>query len=143
MISVHVHSEKPCQRRRAHKASYKEPYEEPYGEGSEASLSVWIVSIAAGTETVGIENAYFGKVPNIFDVTELKMRKIFKTALICSLGIGFLTACQHNGTASRKMAGATKMAAVEASQTQTIVNLKDVLDASAENIPTLPQLAMR
>ena len=65
------------------------------------------------------------------------MRKIFKTVVICSLGIGFLTACQHNGTASLNTAGATQMAAVEASQTQTIVNLKDVLDASAENIPTL------
>ena len=65
------------------------------------------------------------------------MRKIFKTAVVCGLGIGFLTACQHSGTANLDMAGTTKMAAVEASQTQTIVNLKDVLDASAENIPTL------
>ena len=65
------------------------------------------------------------------------MRKIFKTAVVCGLGIGFLTACQHNGTASLDLAGTSKMAAVEASQTQTIVNLKDVLDASAENIPTL------
>src|SRR6056300_1463009 len=65
------------------------------------------------------------------------MRKIFKTAVVCGLGIGFLTACQHSGTTNFDMAGTTKMAAVEASQTQTIVNLKDVLDASAENIPTL------
>ena len=65
------------------------------------------------------------------------MRKIFRTAVVCGLGIGFLTACQHSGTANLEMAGTTKMAAVEASQTQTIVNLKDVLDASAENIPTL------
>jgi hypothetical protein len=73
----------------------------------------------------------------ISDETELKMRKIFKTAMVCSLGIGFLTACQHSGISNLDMAGTTKMAAVEASQTQTIVNLKDVLDASAENIPTL------
>jgi len=73
----------------------------------------------------------------IFDETELKMRKIFKTAAVCSIGIGFLTACQHSGTASLDMANTTKIAAVESSQTQKIVNLKDVLDASAENIPTL------
>ena len=29
------------------------------------------------------------------------------------------------------------MASVEASQTQTLVNIKDVFDAGAENIPTL------
>tara|TARA_B100001059_G_scaffold218445_1_gene238611 strand:- start:183 stop:746 length:564 start_codon:yes stop_codon:yes gene_type:complete len=74
---------------------------------------------------------------NIFDETELKMHKIFKTAVICGLGAGFLTACQYNGTAKPDVTATKKMAAVEASQTQTIVNLKDVLDASAENIPTL------
>ena len=65
------------------------------------------------------------------------MRKIFKTVIVCGLGIGFLTACERSSTANLDMAGTTKMAAIEASQTQTIVNLKDVLDASAENIPTL------
>ena len=48
------------------------------------------------------------------------MRKIFKTAVVCGLGIGFLTACQHNGTASLDMAGTSKMAAVEASQTRQL-----------------------
>ena len=46
-----------------------------------------------------------------------------------------LGACQHT-TIAENTAG-SNMAAVEASQTQSMINLKDVLDASTANIPTL------
>ncbi|MEK9718714.1 MAG: LPP20 family lipoprotein [Candidatus Puniceispirillum sp.] len=63
------------------------------------------------------------------------MRKFMKIAL--TAGVASLAACQHVTSAQMATSGSGKMAAVEASQTQTIVNLKDVLDASSENIPTL------
>ena len=89
------------------------------------------------SELVGIKNAYPGEVPKFLTKRSSKCARFSRQQRSAVLGIGFLTACQHSGTASLDMAGTTKMAAVEASQTQTIVNLKDVLDASAENIPTL------
>ena len=59
-------------------------------------------------------------------------------ALLSTLGV--LSACGHmNGMSYiSTMAGAGKdMAMVEASQSQSVVTLKDVLDADANDIPTL------
>ena len=61
------------------------------------------------------------------------MHKFMKSAIALAAGVGFLTGCQHVGGEG----DVSKMAALEASQTQTIVDLKDALDASAETIPTL------
>jgi hypothetical protein len=61
------------------------------------------------------------------------MNKVSSTALTLAAGLVFLTGCQHLG----EKPVIDKIAKVEASQTQTLVNIKDVLDASNENIPTL------
>ena len=61
------------------------------------------------------------------------MHKFMKSAIGLAVGVGLLTGCQHVGGAG----DGNKIATLEASQTQTIVNLKDALDASAETIPTL------
>lgn len=61
------------------------------------------------------------------------MLRIYKVGFLLIVSFGILTACQHTTNDS----SSTKMATIEASQTQTIVDLKDVLDANAENIPTL------
>ena len=58
------------------------------------------------------------------------MNKVFSTAVSLVL----LTGCQH---VTKEPVVADKMASLEASQTQTLVNIKDVFDAGAENIPTL------
>ena len=61
------------------------------------------------------------------------MHKFMKSAIGLTFGVGLLAGCQHVGGAS----DGSKIATLEASQTQTIVNLKDALDASADTIPTL------
>ena len=58
------------------------------------------------------------------------MNKVFSTAVSLVL----LTGCQH---VAKEPVVADRMASLEASQTQTLVNIKDVFDAGAENIPTL------
>jgi hypothetical protein len=50
------------------------------------------------------------------------------------VGLGLLTGCHH---VTKEPVVANKIATLEASQTQTLVNIKDVFDAGAENIPTL------
>ena len=62
------------------------------------------------------------------------MRISFKSIAVLVSGVAVLGACQHT-TIADSNAG-SKMAAVEASQTQSMINLK-VLDASTANIPTL------
>jgi len=62
------------------------------------------------------------------------MNKVFSTAVSMVIGLVLLTGCQH---VIKEPIVADKMASVEASQTQTLVNIKDVFDAGAENIPTL------
>ena len=68
------------------------------------------------------------------------MNKSTTTTLALLAGLGVLSACGHltgmSNTSS--MAGAGKdMAMVEASQSQSVVTLKDVLDADTNDIPTL------
>jgi len=58
------------------------------------------------------------------------MNKVLSTAVSLVL----LTGCQH---VAKEPVVADRMASLEASQTQTLVNIKDVFDAGAENIPTL------
>ncbi|MGB0198203.1 MAG: LPP20 family lipoprotein, partial [Candidatus Puniceispirillaceae bacterium] len=60
------------------------------------------------------------------------MRISIRSLAALAVGVAALAACQHTTTPGR-----STMAAVEASQTQSIINLKDVLDASTANIPTL------
>lgn len=62
------------------------------------------------------------------------MNKVPSTAISLIIGLGLLTGCQH---LKKEPVVADKIATVEASQTQTLVNIKDVFDAGAENIPTL------
>ena len=62
------------------------------------------------------------------------MNKVFSTSVSMVLGMVLLTGCQH---VTKEPVVVDKMASVEASQTQTLVNIKDVFDAGAENIPTL------
>ena len=61
------------------------------------------------------------------------MNKVSSTAVTLTIGLALLTGCQH--LAERPTVD--KMATLEASQTQTLVNIKDVLDSTTENIPTL------
>ena len=68
------------------------------------------------------------------------MNKSTSTTVALLAGLGVLSACGHltgmSNTSS--MAGAGKdMAMVEASQSQSVVTLKDVLDADTNDIPTL------
>ena len=62
------------------------------------------------------------------------MRISFKSIAVLVSGVAVLGACQHTQIADSN--AGSKMAAVEASQTQSMINLK-VLDASTANIPTL------
>ena len=67
------------------------------------------------------------------------MNNLFKTSLIAFFAINALSGCDHmpsTETASLKGLG-QEMTMVEASQTQSVVTLKDVLDADAGDIPTL------
>lgn len=67
------------------------------------------------------------------------MKHLFKTSLIAVLGTGMLTGCGHMMTAATNQmtSSGQEMAMVEASQTQSVVTLKDVLDAQTDDIPTL------
>ncbi len=62
------------------------------------------------------------------------MNKVALTATSLVIGLGLLTGCNH---VKKEPAVVDKIASLEASQTQTLVNIKDVFDAGAENIPTL------
>ena len=62
------------------------------------------------------------------------MNKVFSTSVSMVFGMFLLTGCQH---VTKEPVVVDKIASVEASQTQTLVNIKDVFDAGAENIPTL------
>ena len=62
------------------------------------------------------------------------MNKVSTTAVSLIIGLGLLSGCQH---ITKESGVVDKMARVEASQTQTLVNIKDVFEAGAENIPTL------
>ena len=62
------------------------------------------------------------------------MNKVFSTAVSMVIGLVILPGCQHF---IKEPIVVDKIASVEASQTQTLVNIKDVFDAGAENIPTL------
>jgi hypothetical protein len=64
------------------------------------------------------------------------MRSSYKSFAVLAATAWLVSACQHTTNVAGDGAG-KKMAAVEASQTQSIINLKDVLDASTANIPTL------
>ena len=63
------------------------------------------------------------------------MRISIKSLAVLASGVAVLGACQHTTIAD--VNAGSNMAAVEASQTQSMINLKDVLDASTANIPTL------
>ena len=65
------------------------------------------------------------------------MRISIKSFVTLVVSVGVLSACQHLTSTSDNAGTAQNMAVVEASQTQSIINLKDVLDASTANIPTL------
>ena len=67
------------------------------------------------------------------------MNKVFSTSVSMVFGMVLLTGCQH---VTKEPVVVDKIASVEASQTQTLVNIKDVFDAGAENIPTLTRLVM-
>jgi hypothetical protein len=72
--------------------------------------------------------------------TERMMNKSTTTTVALLAGLGVLSACGHLTGVSNtsSMAGAGKdMAMVEASQSQSVVTLKDVLDADTNDIPTL------
>ena len=65
------------------------------------------------------------------------MRISIKSLAVLVTGVAVLGACQHTTIGSRGTTAGSNMAALEASQTQSMINLKDVLDASTANIPTL------
>ena len=62
------------------------------------------------------------------------MNRVSLKATSLVIGLGLLAGCNH---VKKEPVIADKIAAVEASQTQTLVNIKDVFDAGAKNIPTL------
>ena len=62
------------------------------------------------------------------------MRISFKSMAFLASGLCCLVLANTTTASSN---GGSNMAAVEASQTQSVINLKDVLDASTANIPTL------
>ncbi len=68
------------------------------------------------------------------------MNKSTTTSMVLIAGLGLLSACGHMTGMSQTsmMSGVGKdMAMVEASQSQSVVTLKDVLDAETNDIPTL------
>ncbi len=70
------------------------------------------------------------------------MMKRTSKSLLTLTGLGLLTGCggHMSGMSMEQLntqTAATEMAMVEASQTQSIVTLKDVLDAETQDIPTL------
>ena len=62
------------------------------------------------------------------------MNKVFSTSVSMVLGMVFSLVANMS---QKEPVVVDKIASVEASQTQTLVNIKDVFDAGAENIPTL------
>ena len=72
--------------------------------------------------------------------TERVMNKSTTTSMALIAGLGLLSACGHMTGMSQTsmMSGVGKdMAMVEASQSQSVVTLNDVLDAETNDIPTL------
>ena len=68
------------------------------------------------------------------------MKHLFKSSFITLFGAGMLSGCGHMMTAATTQpmtSSGQEMAIVEASQTQSVVTLKDVLDAQTDDIPTL------
>ena len=65
------------------------------------------------------------------------MRSSYKSFAVLVAAAWLVSACQHTTNVAGDAAAGKNMAAVEASQTQSIINLKDVPDASTANIPTL------
>ena len=67
------------------------------------------------------------------------MNNFLKTSLMVVFMISVLSGCNHmTSTQSTFLTGSgQEMAMMEASQTQSVVTLKDVLDAEAGDIPTL------
>ena len=67
------------------------------------------------------------------------MNNFFKTSLPSLLLLSMLAGCNHMPSSNSSFVSGSdrEMAMVEASQTQSVVTLKDVLDAEAGDIPTL------
>ena len=68
------------------------------------------------------------------------MNKSTTTSMVLIAGLGLLSACGHmTGMSQTSMMSSVgkDMAMVEASQSQSVVTLKDVLDAETNDIPTL------
>ena len=69
------------------------------------------------------------------------MKNWTSKSLLTLAGFSLLGGCGHMTSASMDMIQsqntAAEMAMVEASQTQSVVTLKDVLDADSQDIPTL------
>ena len=67
------------------------------------------------------------------------MNNFFKTSLSSFLLLSMLAGCNHMQSSNSSFSSGSDrgMAMVEASQTQSVVTLKDVLDAEAGDIPTL------
>ena len=81
---------------------------------------------------IGIKNAYF--VRYLFLTYGALHAHFYQiSSCPCEWGCGACCLPTHNNRRYQR----SNMAAVEASQTQSIINLKDVLDASTANIPTL------
>jgi outer membrane protein FlgP len=74
------------------------------------------------------------------DFTTERVMNKSTTSMVLIAGLGLLSACGHMTGMSQTsmMSGVGKdMAMVEASQSQSVVTLKDVLDAETNDIPTL------
>lgn len=67
------------------------------------------------------------------------MKNLFKTSLVAVFGATMLSGCNHMTSSEPTFMSnvGQEMAVVEASQSQSVVTLKDVLDADADDIPTL------
>lgn len=67
------------------------------------------------------------------------MKNLLKTSLTAVIVTGILSGCNHMTSSNPSFTSGTgqEMAMVEASQSQSVVTLKDVLDADAGDIPTL------
>ena len=67
------------------------------------------------------------------------MKNLLKTSLTAAVATSILSGCNHmtSSNSSFTSGAGQEMAMVEASQSQSVVTLKDVLDADAGDIPTL------
>ena len=67
------------------------------------------------------------------------MKNLLKTSLTAAVATSILSGCNHmtSSNPSFTSGAGQEMAMVEASQSQSVVTLKDVLDADAGDIPTL------